>query len=99
MKNSQIKFIMPVFFKGAKHCLQAKAYKYRCYSCQTAVTSVVVNRLFHALGKDYFMLHKILFGSITAHRISSVSNIYAYYVSITYSYCIYAVLFNTYTIH
>ena len=49
------------------HCLQAKPYKYRCSSCQAAVTSELANRLFHVLGKDYFMLHKILYGFITAH--------------------------------
>ena len=48
-------------------CLQAKPYKYRCSSCQAAVTSELANRLFHVLGKDYFMLHKILCGFITAH--------------------------------
>ena len=37
-------------------CLQAKLYKCRCY-----------NRLVHLLGKDYFMLRKILRGFITAH--------------------------------
>ena len=51
---------MRSLFKGAMHCLQAKPYKYRCSSCQAAVTSVLANRLFHVLGKDYFMLHKIL---------------------------------------
>ena len=54
-------------FKGAMRCLQAKPYKYTCYSCQAAVTCVLANRLFHVLGKDYFMLHKILCGFITAH--------------------------------
>ena len=58
--------------KGAMRCLQAKPYKYRCSSCQAAVTSVLANRLFHVLGKDYFMLRKILCGKIlcgfiTAH--------------------------------
>ena len=48
-------------------CLQAKPYKYTCYSCQAAVTCVLANRLLHVLGKDYFMLHKILCGFITAH--------------------------------
>ena len=48
-------------------CLQAKPYKYTCYSCQAAVTCVLANRTFHVLGKDYFMLHKILCGFITAH--------------------------------
>ena len=51
------------------HCLQAKPYKYTCYSCQAAVTSELANRLLHVLGKDYFMLHKILCGFITAHFI------------------------------
>ena len=53
--------------KGAMRCLQAKPYKYTCYSCQAAVTCVLANRLFHVLGKDYFMLHKIICGFITAH--------------------------------
>ena len=53
--------------KGAMRCLQAKPYKYTCYSCQAAVTSELANRLLHVLGKDYFMLHKILCGFITAH--------------------------------
>ena len=48
-------------------CLQAKPYKYQCSSCQAAVTSELDNRLIHVLGKDYFMLHKILCGFITAH--------------------------------
>ena len=50
-------------------CLQAKPYKYTCYSCQAAVTYVLANRIFHVaiIGKDYFMLHKILCGFITAH--------------------------------
>ena len=48
-------------------CLQAKPYKYTCYSCQAAITSELANRLLHVLGKDYFMLHKILCGFITAH--------------------------------
>ena len=48
-------------------CLQAKPYKYTCYSCQAAVTYELANRLLHVLGKDYFMLHKILHGFITAH--------------------------------
>jgi len=34
---------------------------------QAAVTYVLANRIFHALGKDYFMLHKILCGFITVH--------------------------------
>jgi len=50
-------------------CLQAKPYKYTCYSCQAAVTCVLTNRIFHVLGKDYFMLHKILCGFITAHSL------------------------------
>ena len=45
-------------FKGAMRCLQTKPNKYRCSSCQAAVTSELANRLFHVLGKDYFMLHK-----------------------------------------
>ena len=49
------------------HCLQAKPYEYTCYASQTAVTCVLANRLFHVLGKDYFMLHKILCGFKTAH--------------------------------
>ena len=53
--------------KGAMHCLQAKPYKYTCYSCQAAGTSELANRLFHVLGKNYFMLHKILCGFITMH--------------------------------
>ena len=53
--------------EGAIHCLQAKPYKYRCSSYQAAVTSELANRLFHVLGKDYFMLHKILCGFIIAH--------------------------------
>ena len=56
-----------VTIKGAMRCLQAKPYKYTCYSCQAAVTCVLANRIFHVLGKDYFMLHKILCGFITAH--------------------------------
>ena len=50
-------------------CLQAKPYKYRYSSCQVAVTSELANRLFHLLGKNYFMLHKnlILCGFIAAH--------------------------------
>ena len=40
-------------------CLQAKPYKYRCNSCQAAVTSKIANRLFHVLGKDYYLLHTI----------------------------------------
>ena len=55
-------------FKGAMCCLQAKPYKYTCYSCQAAVTCALANGLFHVLGKDYFMLHKILCGSITANN-------------------------------
>ena len=55
------------FNKGAMHCLQAKPYKYTCYSCQAAVTCVLANTLFNVLGKDYFMLHKILCGFITVH--------------------------------
>ena len=53
--------ILTINFKEAMRCLQAKPYKYRCYSCQlqAAVTSELANRLFHVLGKDYFMLHKI----------------------------------------
>ena len=53
--------------KGAMCCLQAKPYKYRCSSCQAAVTYKLANRLFHLLGKDYFMFHKILCGFITVH--------------------------------
>ena len=53
-------------------CLQAKPYKYTCYSCQAAVTSELANRLLHVLGKDYFMLHKILCGFITVHSPLSV---------------------------
>ena len=34
------------FHKGAMRCLQAKPYKYRCSSCQAAVTSELANRLF-----------------------------------------------------
>ena len=34
---------------------------------QAAVTSELANGLFHVLSKDYFMLHKILCGFITAH--------------------------------
>ena len=49
------------------HCLQAKPYKYTYYSYLAAVTCVLANRLFHVLGKDYFILHKILCGLITAH--------------------------------
>ena len=49
------------------HCLQAKPYKYTCYSCQAAVTSELANGLLHVLGKDYFMLNKILCDFITAH--------------------------------
>ena len=30
-------------------CLQAKPYKYTCYSCQAAGTSELANRLFHVL--------------------------------------------------
>ena len=52
--------------KGAMRLLQAKPYKYRC--SQAAVTSKLANRLFHVLGKDDFMLHKILCGFITAHE-------------------------------
>jgi len=48
------------------HCSQAKPYKYTCHSCQAAVTCVLVNILFHVLGKDYFMLHIIVCGFITA---------------------------------
>ena len=33
-------------------------YKYQ--DQMAAVTSELANRLFHVLGKDYFMLHKIL---------------------------------------
>ena len=47
-----------ILLKGAMCCLQAKPYNYRCYSCQAAVTSVLANRLFHVLGKDYFMYTK-----------------------------------------
>ena len=46
--------------KGAMRCLQAMPYKYTCYSCQAAVTCVLANRLFHVLGKDHVMLHKII---------------------------------------
>ena len=38
--------------------------KYRCYSCQAAVTSELVNRLFGVLGKDC----KILCGLITVYN-------------------------------
>ena len=50
-------------------CLQTKPYKYRCSSYQAVVTSELASRLFHVLGKDYFMLHKMLCGfiTITAH--------------------------------
>ena len=47
----------------AKHhhiSLEAKPYKCRCYSSQPA-------RLFGVVGKDYFMLHKILCGFIIVH--------------------------------
>ena len=46
--------------KGAMRCLLAKPYKYRCSSCQAAATSELANRLFYVLGKDYFMLHNIM---------------------------------------
>ena len=59
--------------KGAMHCLQAKPYKYTCYSC-LAVTSELANRLLHVLVKDYFMLHKILCGFITAHSPFNLNN-------------------------
>ena len=55
--------------KGAMCCLQAKPYKYTCSSCQAAVTvtCVLANRLFHALGKDYFMFTQNICGFKTAH--------------------------------
>ena len=55
------KFLL-TWLKGAMRCLQAKPYKYTCYSCQAAATSVLANRPFHVLGN---MLHKILCGFLT----------------------------------
>ena len=53
--------------EGAMHCLQPKPYKCISSSFQAAVTSESAKRFFHVLGKNYFMLHKILCGIITAH--------------------------------
>ena len=55
--NNSVTTTKYMYIKG---CFQAKPYKYRYSSCQAAVTSELANKLFHVLGKDYFMLHKIL---------------------------------------
>ena len=47
-------------------CLQAKPYKYRCSSCQAAVTSELAHRLFH-VRRNFRMK---LFSKITSHLIS-----------------------------
>ena len=65
MLNSSSRLSGSQGVEGALSCLQAK-YKISTDVIAT-ITSKIANRLFHALGKDYFMLHKTLHGFIKVH--------------------------------